>query len=350
MGAARAQAPVRLNKFLDACTCGRADKAALNALKKQLESRDSSIESLEEEIRRKDLEKDNLIVMQRELQSQIEEIRTLLNAHAGIAGMTDDKAAAIMQRRTRGINSRKRVATIKNLKAQEEKSVVALQSRARGLRGRRSVAARKSSKSLPGQDRLDREAEQTPHVVKLQARARGKSQRRMVAEKASVGVLPGQIRVNGPPAGAYGYSEGGSSYFDENESVDSDYDYEDGAFEGLGLELLAGKLKLAKVYGQEEPPAAEEELEWEVRYFVLYDSGRIIHHDDLVDGIPVGDRGLIELPSIRAVEKVLGVPTFVMKGASKVYLFKLEPHDEVMMRTWIGAISQELARVNKPEV
>ena len=231
---------MRLNKFLDACTCGRADKAALNALKKQLESRDSSIESLEEEIRRKDLEKDNLIVMQRELQSQIEEIRTLLNAHAGIAGMTDDKAAAIMQRRTRGINSRKRVATIKNLKAQEEKSVVALQSRARGLRGRRSVAARKSSKSLPGQDRLDREAEQTPHVVKLQARARGKSQRRMVAEKASVGVLPGQIRVNGMPAGAFGYSEGGSSYFDENESVDSDYDYEDGAFEGLGLELLAG--------------------------------------------------------------------------------------------------------------
>ena len=42
------------------------------------------------------------------------------------------------------------------------------------------------------------------------------------------------------------------------------------------------------------------------------------------------------------VEKVVGVPTFVMKGASKVYLFKLEPHDEVMMRTWIGAVSQQL--------
>ena len=48
--------------------------------------------------------------------------------------------------------------------------------------------------------------------------------------------------------------------------------------------------------------------------------------------------------AIKAVEKVLGVPTFVMKGEMKVYLFKLEPHDEVMMRTWIGAISQELAR------
>ena len=41
--------------------------------------------------------------------------------------------------------------------------------------------------------------------------------------------------------------------------------------------------------------------------------------------------------------QVLGVPTFVMKGHNKVYLFKLEPHDEVMMRTWIAAISQELA-------
>jgi hypothetical protein len=32
-----------------------------------------------------------------------------------------------------------------------------------------------------------------------------------------------------------------------------------------------------------------------------------------------------------------------MKGYKKVYLFKLEPHDEVMMRTWIGAISVELS-------
>ena len=47
---------------------------------------------------------------------------------------------------------------------------------------------------------------------------------------------------------------------------------------------LSGKLKLAKVYGQEEPPAAEEELEWEVRYFVLYDSGRVVHYDEMVDG------------------------------------------------------------------
>jgi len=136
----------------------------------------------------------------------------------------------------------------------------------------------------------------------------------------------------------------GTSMFDENESVDSDYDYDDGDFESLGAELLAGRLKLAKVYGQEEPPAAEDELEWELRYFVLFESRRIVHYDDMADGLPVGDRGLIDLGTISAVEKVLGVPTFVMKGQGKVYLFKLDPHDEVMMRTWIGAISQELAR------
>ena len=55
----------------------------------------------------------------------------------------------------------------------------------------------------------------------------------------------------------------------------------------LGVELLSGTLRLAKVYGQEEPPAAEDELEWEVRYFVLYDSRRIVHHDDILDGLRV---------------------------------------------------------------
>ena len=129
----------------------------------------------------------------------------------------------------------------------------------------------------------------------------------------------------------------------DDESVDSDYDNDEDAFADLGLELLSGSLKLAKVYGQEEPPAAEDELEWETRYFVLYDTRKMCHYDGMQNGEPVGDRGLIDLETIQSVEKVLGVPTFVMKGYKKVYLFKLEPHDEVMMRTWIGAISVELS-------
>ena len=103
------EAPNRLNKFIDACTCGRTDKAAITAIKKELEAKDGAIERLEEEIRRKDQEKDNLIHMQKDLQAQIEEIRMLLDSHASEAqatatggGMSSDKAALLMQLRKSG--------------------------------------------------------------------------------------------------------------------------------------------------------------------------------------------------------------------------------------------------------
>ena len=145
------------------------------------------------------------------------------------------------------------------------------------------------------------------------------------------------------PGRGNGIASGSGLDAGEDESVDSDYDNDEDAFFDLGNEILSGRLKLAKVYGQEEPPAAEDELEWETRYFVLYDTGKMCHFDGMQNGEPVGDRGLIDLDTIKTVEKVLGVPTFVMKGDKKVYLFKLEPHDEVMMRTWIGAIAVELS-------
>ena len=78
-----AEAPGRFQRYLDGCTCGRADKAAVTAIKMELEAKDSAIERLEEEIRRKDTEKDNLIHMQKDLQAQIEEIRRVLESHAG---------------------------------------------------------------------------------------------------------------------------------------------------------------------------------------------------------------------------------------------------------------------------
>ena len=80
------------------CTCGRADKAAVIAIKKQLEDKDHAIEELEKEIRRKDSEKDNLMHMQKELQAQIEEIRLLLESHAAEAQtrLSDEQAAAMV--------------------------------------------------------------------------------------------------------------------------------------------------------------------------------------------------------------------------------------------------------------
>ena len=339
---------------MDACTCGRADKAALSSLKKELEAKDGAIERLEEEIRKKDTEKDTLIVAQRELQDQINEIRLLLDSHANevTSGMGQDQAAALMQRRARGISGRKRVEGIKQKKGANETAVVRMQAKARSKLARKDVAAKAEAGELPGQPRLEKEKT----VAKIQARVRGDQGRKEVAAKAEAGLLPGQPRLAGD-GGAYvdemadeldgdvGFTDEGTSYFEGDESVDSDYDYAESAFEAPGNELLAGKLKLAKVYGQEEPPAAEDELEWEVRYFVLYDTQRIVHYDDIHDGIPDGDRGLIDLASISAVKvvkKASGAPTFVMTGKEKVYLLKLEPHDEVMYRTWIGAISQEL--------
>jgi len=433
------EAPTRFQKYWDSCTCGRTDKAAINSIKMELEAKDSAIERLEEEIRRKDSEKEDLIYMQKDLQSQIEEIRRVLEEHANDSmkmlpepipnqlGMGEERAAVMMQTRARGIHGRKRVQQVREERSvmanTSQKEIVRMQAAARGKQGRKLVDNRLHSAAY------------------VQARVRGKSARRLVEKRAAAGDLPAQRVGRLPPlvpeaAGAsaspeqltpppqqaplppqqapppqqppqqsinqsmsspplqqpsppiaqlhqqppqppqpvaigrvvasnepLGAAATNLDEFDdeddlytedstvrertegtwEDESVDSDYDYDESAFADLGLELLAGKLKLAKVYGQEEPPAAEDELEWELRYFVLFDNGRMCHFDEMQDGLPVGDRGLIDLKSIKSVEKVLGVPTFVMKCTGKVYLFKLEPHDEVMMRTWIAAISQELA-------
>lgn len=313
------EAPQRLNRFVDACMCGRADKAAVIAIKKQLEDKDHAIEELEKEIRRKDSEKDNLMHMQKELQAQIEEIRLLLESHAAEAQtrLSDEQAAAMMQRRTRGVLGRKKVQRIKEERQQstsEERAAQAMQARVRGNIGRKQVSAKQLEASAPSM-----QADGGPAVT-------------LIDDETD----PGYDDLD---------EAGASSMFDEDDgSVDSDYDIDDGEFTSLGDVLLEGKLKMAKVYGQEDPPAAEHELQWETRHFVLH-SKTMCHYDDMDGGLPVGEKGMVDLSKIKRIEKVKapGNTTFVMKGEQKVYLLKVEPHDEVMMRTWIGAISQELA-------
>jgi len=370
------EAPGRFQRYMDGCTCGRADKAAVTAIKMELEAKDGAIERLEEEIRRKDTEKDNLIHMQKDLQAQIEEIRRVLEQHANESmnkgvpvsaepeaeDMADDKAALLMQTRARGIKSRKDVAE----KRAQVKSAQMMQARARGINTRKMMDQKKADGSimdLPGAKRMAEQGQPIavgraidsmpydapPEIKQHQQQATGGATSVLPAEEDAYGdedpYEEDDYVMGPPPSGTLGAGlQGGGGGFDEerDESVDSDYDYGESAFAELGLELLSGRLKLAKVYGQEEPPAAEDELEWETRYFVLFDTRKMCHFDDMQDGLPVGDRGLISLDNVTSVEKVLGVPTFVMKSTNKVYLFKLDPHDEVMMRTWIGAISTEL--------
>ena len=106
------EAPTKLGQFIDACTCGRTDKETVNAIRAELEAKDRSIERLEADIRRKDAEKDNLLDMQRDLQVQITAIRQALDAQAF---ESDDalRAAVAMQKKARGIFSRKRVHHLK---------------------------------------------------------------------------------------------------------------------------------------------------------------------------------------------------------------------------------------------
>ena len=382
------QAPGRLQRYMDGCACGRADKAAVLAIKKELEEKDTAIERLEEEIRRRDREKDNLIHMQKDLQAQIQEIRRVLESQAsevakngsfqggrevakngsfqggreggskggskggsmdldeesGSVGLNEVSAAILMQKRVRGISSRK----LAEKEKKKEEATQKMQKIARGRSTRKMMAQKKADGSimeLPGAKRVYGAAAVPPQPQRPVAAGSVVAS----ASKPAPSFAPAQQFLRGsydePGRGANGYGIASGSGLDagEDESVDSDYDNDEDAFYDLGLELLSGRLKVAKVYGQEEPPAAEDELEWETRYFVLYDSRKMVHFDGMQNGEPVGDRGLIDLETIQSVEKVLGVPTFVMKGYKKVYLFKLEPHDEVMMRTWIGAISVELS-------
>ena len=67
-----------LTNFFDTCACMRNSKAEVQAIRSELEKKDAAIEQLEEEIRRKDSEKDNLMQMQRDLQQQISQIRSAI--------------------------------------------------------------------------------------------------------------------------------------------------------------------------------------------------------------------------------------------------------------------------------
>ena len=80
-----------------------------------------------------------------------------------------------------------------------------------------------------------------------------------------------------------------------------------------------------------------------MRHFVLYEA-HLVHVDELREGRPFGDRGLVRLSTIRSVEKLAGRTTFVMKAEGKVYMFKVQPHDEATLQGWVTALTQALQR------
>lgn len=354
----------QVSRYLDGCSCARATKEEVAAIKTELEQKDAAIERLEQEIRRKDMEKDNLMTMQKVLQEQISQIRADLEAQAEL----DDAAySRPPPKSSGGAGSSSQPANAGYTDQQREGAATRVQAKARGQIDRREVDRKLASgeplRTEEGaatvQRKKQRNETREQAATRVQARARGQQERRILESKLANGeelrtaedaatVQARLAKKRAAAASAAGGDMGADAALaayddaDEEESVDSDYDYDDSAFVGLGTELLSGKMRLAKVYGQEEPPAAEHELEWESRFFVLYDGRRMCHYDGIANGQPEGDRGMVLMENMKAVEKVLGVDTFVIKGDNKVYLLKLEPHDEAMMRTWIAAISQQL--------
>ena len=277
----------QVTKYLDGCSCARASKEEVAAIKAELDQKDSAIERLEMEIRQKDLEKDNLMTMQKVLQEQNSQIRADLEAqseeqqsmvsevtpyNARPAAAAKPPATAVAKRAPepepeRGGTPEERAA-----------AVTRMQARHRGKLERRQTLEKVERGGMAGQKRAakvaeeDLAAQQELAAQRMQARARGAKDRTAIETRKAAGDLPGQPRLAAEQEGE-GEGEGGGEAGDfegEEESVDSDYDYDDSAFVDLGEELLSGPLKLAKVYGQEEPPAAENELEWELRYFMLH--------------------------------------------------------------------------------
>jgi len=268
----------QVTKYLDGCSCARASKEEVAAIKAELDQKDSAIERLETEIRQKDLEKDNLMTMQKVLQEQISQIRADLEAqseeqqsmvseitpyNARPAPAAKPPAKAVAKRVTAPEPEPQPGATPEERAA----AITRMQARQRGKLERRQTEERVGQGEMAGQKRSKKAKEQDLAAQRMQARVRGGADRKAVEARKAAGDLPGQPRL------AVDLGDGGGDAGDfegEEESVDSDYDYDDSAFVDLGAELLSGQLKLAKVYGQEEPPAAEGELEWELRYFLLY--------------------------------------------------------------------------------
>lgn len=274
-----------VNKYFDACTCARDNKAQVAAIKLELEKKDAAISRLEEDLRRKDSEKDNLMRIQRDLQEQIQQIRAAIDAQAlesearaqavaridgAVPSVAEPferadappmKSAAKPQQGSTqqslvqqplSVNADVTAEPAEQLEQpslakvgslSEDQAAVKMQSRVRGSKGRARVNSRHQA------------------AVRMQARRRGQVHRRLVEEKRAARLATGgTATVVGEELSEGALAELNEEMFmtpsDElgadldhadDESIDSDYDHDDSQFNDLGMELLSGPLKLAKV-------------------------------------------------------------------------------------------------------
>jgi len=83
--------------WLDSCVGnGRADKSALNAIRKELEERDQAIERLEDALRRQDEVKDQLITLQAQLEAEMYELRQILSSDQRLLEVSAPAPASVV--------------------------------------------------------------------------------------------------------------------------------------------------------------------------------------------------------------------------------------------------------------
>ena len=172
----------RVNQYIDACICARGSKE-MQAIKAELDAKDKAIEKLEDEIRRKDSEKDNLMAMQRDLQQQIQQIRSALEAQAS-ESEERLKAATMMQARARGLQTRK------SLRGDMGRD--ALTGEPMGGQGFEGGQGFDVGGSPPASFRSGGKPHHHDSAAKMQARFRGKKDREAVdAKRSEMGVASG---------------------------------------------------------------------------------------------------------------------------------------------------------------
>ena len=258
----------QVTKYLDGCSCARASKEEVAAIKAELDQKDTAIERLETEIRQKDLEKDNLMTMQKVLQEQISQIRADLEAQseeqqsmmsevtpynvrpapvAAPAAQPPAKAAAkavpapiptpVPSRRPTQESlapapSRRptqellvEAPQLGGTLAEREAAITRMQARQRGKLDRRKTAEKMEVGEMAGQKRSRKKTEDEDLAAqRMQARVRGGADRKAVEERKAAGDLPGQPRLSlsANEAGAGGEASAGGgleAYDDVGEEV-----------------------------------------------------------------------------------------------------------------------------------
>ena len=328
-----------VKRYLDGCSCTRDTKGEMTLIRQQLEQKDAAIERLEDDIRRKDGEKDNLMKMQRDLQEQIAQISIALEAQAAESDVRAFDAIAAEARQVTAAGAQV-LATASEVLApapapvrpraaptEEERKAAAakIEALARG-RSHRMAIKRGDVDALADPDRAEKVSniqKKKRASTRMQANFRGKHDReslrrgevpqRTPAEQAAVKARAEKRRAAElADAAARGVAppppEPADDEAYDDESVDSDYDVDDGAFANLGRELLSGPLKIAKVYGQDEPPAQEDELEWDSEEYTdveaiilaeLLKANTCVHRLDLARN-QIGDPGAVALANMLA--------------------------------------------------